>query len=618
MPAISSTFDSQEPFLADVLREIHAGKIQLPDFQRPWVWDDIHIRSLLASVSLAYPIGAVMFLEVGGAEIRFRPRVVEGVKLQAAPQPDRLILDGQQRLTSLYGALYSREPVVTRDEKQNQLVRVYYFDIAKCLDPEEDRLDAVVSVPAARIVRSDFGRKIDLDVSTREKEYEAGLVPANVLLEPAAFMDWRLGYMMHFGTANAQKIELISKFEREVWLRLTQFKVPVIQLLSGTPKEAVCQVFEMVNTGGVALTVFELITATFAADDFPLREDWNARRDRLHKHDVLRVIGGTEFLQAVTLLASFHRHRVEGTAVSVKRKDVLRLTLTSYKAHADAVEEGLVRAARLLTRQCVFDRRNLPYTTQLVPLGVTCAWLGARFEQDVVRQKLARWYWCGIFGELYGSASESRYAFDVVDLCAWVDGGPTEPRTVRDCNFAPMRLLGLQTRQSAAYKGLFALMVKEGSEDFRNGDPIAHTAGFLLPVDIHHVFPEDWSKKQSLPSEKWNSVINKTPLTAETNRAIGGHAPSKYLPALVAKGHITEARLDDVLPTHLIDPVLLRADDFNGFLRTRAVALLDAIERVTGKPVSGRDAEDVIAKFGGSLRGSELSAAANQVGAGDA
>ena len=62
MPAITSTFKSGEPSLSDILRDIKDGKVQLPDFQRGWVWDDDHIISLIASISLSYPIGAVMLL----------------------------------------------------------------------------------------------------------------------------------------------------------------------------------------------------------------------------------------------------------------------------------------------------------------------------------------------------------------------------------------------------------------------------------------------------------------------------------------------------------------------------------------------------------------------------
>ena len=290
---------------------------------------------------------------------------------------------------------------------------------------------------------------------------------------------------------------------------LKEYRLPVIELKKETAKEAVCQVFEKVNTGGISLTVFEIVTATFAAYGFRLRDNWDTREERLHEfHEVLSGVGGSEFLQAVTLVARYRRSRTNGSAISVRRRDVLALQLDEYEANADAVEEGFKRAARLLSRERIFDQRNLPYGTQLVPLAAVCAYLGRKFEENEVRQKLARWYWCGVFGEMYGGANETRYAMDMQDLIGWTLEGTKEPRTVRDADFAPMRLLSLRTRQSAAYKGLFALMMKKGSRDFMSGDPISHTTGFALPVDIHHIFPRAWCRRNHIDNARCNSVIN--------------------------------------------------------------------------------------------------------------
>jgi len=74
-----TTFDSTKQSLQDTLKDIKSGKTQLPDFQRSWVWDDNHVKSLLASVSVSYPIGAVMLFETGNPDVRFGPRLVEGV-----------------------------------------------------------------------------------------------------------------------------------------------------------------------------------------------------------------------------------------------------------------------------------------------------------------------------------------------------------------------------------------------------------------------------------------------------------------------------------------------------------------------------------------------------------
>lgn len=605
MNLLASTFESNEPLLAELLGDIHKGNLQLPDFQRGWVWDDLHIRSLIASVSLAYPIGAVMLLETGGDGVRFKPRLVEGVDLEKPPRPEKLILDGQQRLTSLYLALLSNKAVLTRNEKGDDLTRWYYFDINKCLDSNVDRQEAILGVPEDKVVKSDFGRKIDLDISSQEKEFEADVVPLSLVLDHIEYQKWRSCYQKYH-RYRVDKMEFLDRFEREVWQKFQQYKIPVIELLRSTEKEAVCQVFEKVNTGGVTLTVFELVTATFAADDFSLREDWEKRDKRLHKSElpVLEDIDATAFLTSVTLLESYCRYlnfsKTQRLAVSCKRKDVLRLSLEDYRNLADSIERGFIKAAKLLLKEKVFDLRALPYSTQLIPLAAACAYLEDRFNLDLVKQKLARWYWCGVFGELYGGANETRFGLDLPDLIRWIDGGE-EPRTVSDANFSPTRLLSLQTRGSAAYKGLMALLIKKGSKDFRSGEPIELNSYFEEAVDIHHIFPAHYSEKCEYPRQKWNSIINKTPLMAATNRVLGGRAPSVYIKSIVENKAISDAKFDEYAETHCIDPSFLRNDDFDGFIRKRAVALLNLIEEATGKSVSGRDSEETIKAFGYSL-----------------
>jgi hypothetical protein len=592
------SFRTAEPALKDVLDGIATGQIQLPDFQRGWVWDDNHIRSLIASLSLSYPIGAVMFLEAGG--VPFKPRLFAGVSLQPAPNPKVLVLDGQQRLTSMYLALRSGQPVPTRTEKGADIRRLYFLDMAKCLDPDADREEAVISVPETLQVTSDFGRKVDRDLSTPEHQYAQRLFPVALLFDIQGFMAWESGFSAHDGFG-AEAMQFMQKFRNEIWLRFQQFKVPAIELTQDTPREAVCQVFEKVNTGGVTLTVFELMTATFAANDFNLRDDWDARRERLTaKHDVLEAVDGTSFLTAITLLASYRRHLAQKTPVSCKRADVLRLDLSDFRALEGPLELGLKRAAELLAEEKIFDDRSIPYATQLIPLAAICAQLGERMTQHGVKQSLLRWYWNGVLGELYGGASETRFAMDMQDVVAWIDGG-AEPRTVRDANFAPTRLLSLQSRLAAAYKGLAALLMKHGGRDFVSGTPIDLNTYFNNAIDIHHIFPRAWCEKQKLPKETWNSVVNKAPLAASTNRFISGDAPSHYLGRIQKAKQVAASSLDEFLASHQISVDAIRSDDFDGFIRLRAIALLSLIEQATGKNVSGRDSEDTVKAFGAAL-----------------
>src|SRR5712692_6861654 len=147
----------------------------------------------------------------------------------------------------------------------------------------------------------------------------------------------------------------------------------------------------------------------------------------------------------------------------------------------------------------------------------------------------------------------------------------------------------MRTRLSAAYKGVNALLMKDGAEDFRSGQKFDHTVFFGENVDIHHIFPQDWCKKHGIKPSVFDSIINKTPLSYRTNRIIGGVAPSEYL-AKLEKGNeatpsIDRARLDAYLTSHLIDASLLRADAFDAFMVERQKRLLVLIEEATGKAV---------------------------------
>lgn len=592
------SFRTAEPSLKDVLDAIARGDTQLPDFQRGWVWDDVHIKSLIASLSLSYPIGAVMFLEAGG--VPFQPRLFEGVLLNPPPKPKMLVLDGQQRLTSMYLALRSGLPVKTTTEKGLEVKRVYFLDMAKCLDPEADREDAVISVPANLQMTSDFGRKVELDLSSPEQQYSQRIFPVSLIFNSPDFMQWKLGFANHHANA-AEALMFLMCFEHEVLSRFQQFKVPAIELTQDTPRDAVCQVFEKVNTGGVTLTVFELMTATFASNQFNLRENWDARKERLTaKHDLLTAVDGTSFLTAVTLLASFERHLLNRSAVSCKKVDVLRLELHDFNQYESRIEAGFKKAAELLAEEKIFDSKSLPYSTQLIPLACICARLADDISKFGVKKKILQWYWCGVFGELYGGANESRFGMDVPDVIQWVDGGG-EPRTVRDASFAPTRLLSLQSRLAAAYKGINALLMKNGSKDFVSGTPIDINTYFNNAIDIHHIFPRKWCETNKLSRDIWNSVVNKAPLAAGTNRFIGGDSPSNYLSRIEKNKQVNQENLDQFLVSHVIPVAQLRADDFNGFIRQRAAALISLIENATGKIVSGRDSEETSKAFGGSL-----------------
>lgn len=578
------------------------------------MWDEERIRSLIASVSRGFPVGAVMTLKTGGA-VEFKPRVLEGAPVDAGQQKaESLLLDGQQRLTSMYQVLMRDEVVHTITPRRQRVKRWFYLDIEKCLDETVDRDEAVVSVPEDRRFTSDFGRVIEKDLSTQELEFAHGMFPLSAVV---GWSDWNQAFVSWAMKLDdfQERFRRVNEFYERIVKNFTEYLVPVIELAAATSKEAVCVVFEKVNTGGKPLDAFELITAMYAADGYELRKDWyggdgvEGRHERFRSalklpsaaEGVLAGVGNTDFLQAISL---FYTRDVRSRAlsegksgkelpkISATRQSLLDLPLDAYLRYQSKVEAGFLEAAKFLVRLGIYRVKDLPYQSQVVPLAAILAELGAEADSPAAMEKIRRWYWNGVFGELYGSSTETRIARDFLEVVAWVRGGEL-PSTVHEATVRADRLQTMRMRLSAAYKGVNALLMHEGAQDFRSGQTFSQTIFFDENVDIHHIFPQDWCKKQGIAKGIYDSIINKTPLAARTNRIIGGVAPSEYMSRIEKENpELVPASFDNRLRSHLIDPDLLRADDFTAFMAARQQALVSLIAGAIGKPVIVTDESD--------------------------
>ena len=346
---------------------------------------------------------------------------------------------------------------------------------------------------------------------------------------------------------------------------------------------------------GVTLNVFELATASFAADaeNFSLRDDWEGRRQRMYSFaGALQGIQGDQFLQAVALVKTQEDRRLaisKGTrptqapGVGCQKRHILDLELDDYLRWADKVESGFIEAAKFLRNQFVFGQRNVPYSTQLVPLAALYVELGHELNTAIAKSRLEHWLWSGIFGEVYGGSIETQFALDLVQVAEYVRDG-TPPTLVTQSSFAPERLLTLRTRNSAAYKGLYALQMKNGAADWRSGQQLAIATFDNENIDIHHIFPKAWCEnkaKPAIPPRLYDSVINKTPIDAFTNKVVGGQAPSLYLPKL--RHDITEEMLDQVLESHWVDPHTLEQDNFALSFVERGESMLRLIGQAMGR-----------------------------------
>ncbi|MDD4562052.1 MAG: DUF262 domain-containing protein [Syntrophomonadaceae bacterium] len=584
------TFDSTKRSLFEILKDVNNAKIQLPDFQRGWIWDDNRIKGILASVAKSFPIGAVMLLETGNENVRFKTKPVEGVKLDNGAKAELLILDGQQRITSLYQTIVTNEIVTTKNEKNYEIKRWYYIDMVKAMDGNYDLEEAIISINEKKQITEDFGRRIVLDLSQKEYEFENLMYPVCMIDD---YSVWRREFNEYW-QYDREKSIFWDKFEGRIINSFNKYMLPVIILSKENPKEAVCQVFEKVNTGGVSLNVFELLTATFAADEFDLKKDWQDIKKEFKSYELLSNVSNTDLIQAITLLATYD-HKLsqvkqknqgeEVQTVSCKRKDMLNLSLQDYKKHRDPVVKGFIKASKLLFENHIFTARDLPYNTQLIPMSAILAVLGDKIDNIGYKKKLMQWFWCGVFGELYGSANETRYALDLPQVVDWIENNGSEPKTVYDANFSPSRLHTLRTRNSAAYKGVYALLMDDKTKDWLSATGIDFSTYFSESIDIHHIFPVAWCVKNGISKDDYNCIINKTPLSGRTNRIVSGEAPSKYLVRLKKHAGVTDEEFQNILKSHVLSPEFMYADDFANFFSDRKEKILQRIEKAMNKSI---------------------------------
>jgi hypothetical protein len=218
-------------------------------------------------------------------------------------------------------------------------------------------------------------------------------------------------------------------------------------------------------------------------------------------------------------------------------------------------------------------------------MAAILAKLGNKIENVGNKNKLMRWFWCGVFGELYGSANETRYALDMLQVVEWIENNAEEPKTIYDANFLPSRLHTLRTRNSAAYKGVYAILMDDNTKDWLSATKIDFSTYFSESIDIHHIFPVVWCEKNKIQRGDFDCIINKTPLSGRTNRIVSGDAPSKYLERLKKRAGVSDTDFDNILRSHVVNPDFMYNDDFYGFFNDRKELILQRIENAMKKQI---------------------------------
>lgn len=520
------------------------------------MWDANATQELIVSIAFNYPAGSL--LRIRNTNNLFACREFEGARPLDGVRPTFLVLDGQQRLTSLYQAFYG-----LGDHR-------YYLNLRKLLDTGEFE-ESVFHLRANHRLAKQYAQP---DVQARDL-----ILPMSVLKGGAGeFGRWTRTVARKF-TNESERIafeDSVSAIE-EKWIRtIDDYRFPVVTLSDATGAEAVCTIFETLNRTGVKLTVFELLTARFWIEKINLRQMW---AKALEAYPIIEdfEIDPYYVLQIICL--------VSRPTPSCKRSDVLNLNATAFREWWDKAVQGLAKALEILRDDCgVIVPRWLPFNTIVVPFGAVLAKHQDQNAAEVgaTRQKLCRWYWCSVFSQAYDTAANSLSVKDLTEILRWLGGGAA-PDTVTNFTFDPSVLRETTTRQRALYRGVISLLLRRGPRDFHNGAKITGDLMVEHNIDDHHIFPQAWLGRKDVPTTLRNCVLNRTLIDRKTNIRIQDRAPSEYLEDVWKP--LGDEPFFALLESHLLpsEPKsALLTDDFEGFLKWREKAVWEQIKRVTG------------------------------------
>jgi hypothetical protein len=566
------------------------GKLCLPNFQRDFVWNREEIADLMRSTLRRYFIGSLLLLRTDPRDPPFSPLALRGAKpTHTTLAPELLVLDGQQRLTSLLYALTA--PILSlKDSKQR---RWFYVDL-KVLrdDPESDG-----------IVIDRSPRDVD-GLNEDRKQWAMRILPCTRLLRSSDFLHWRDGLDDFLRDTSAVEHEEFRSRDRDIWTEAVSgfqnFEVPLVELpmISDAEPESigrVCAIFEKLNSTGVDLSVYDLLTARLYRSGIRLHDLWT---EACHNHPRLKSWSrgkadtnkfGVLVLRTLALLRQ----------LDPKPRILIDLKPEGFTEDWRRAASAIDRALALLENVGsdgfgVFEPKWLPGFGVIPILAALRAEIDERHLGDKERGDLRRWYWCSVFLERYSSAVESKSKKDYTELRAhWLEGGP-EPAVFGEAR-AIIGSAGYTIRDSASYasaiySGVFTLLALGGARDWKFAESIQ-----LQTLDDHHIFPKQYLLRHGVSRKgDINTIVNRTLISGRTNRLIKDKAPASYAidPSVFPGGSANATLLNAhfitgdaqsamLAATEELEPEVCRAL-YDAFLSSRERTIVDVIRRACG------------------------------------
>ncbi len=536
--------------LLSIIKDTYSGKVMIPEFQRSFVWWRENVEQLLVSILEGYFIGTFLMLDTPADKPLFPFRTVEGLKdVNPSAEPRnystvKVVLDGQQRISSLFYVLYEPKIPLKHAKKATHL----FLQLDHALEGETE--NAVIGISVA-----DRRRMEEMETATKEGR----AITFSLMKDSKQFYNW-LFHKQQFLSSDVQKNKIESYYQR-----FANFMVPVVGLSPETGKENIVNIFERINSTGVTLSLFDLAGARLYLKGVRLRESWElfeqedsaATRD-IKPEFVLKIITigiGKEPRKSALLDAidELSKERFE--------KEWSNATHSISKAHNRmAASEGGYGA---------FGSSWIPYTTMTVPLAAILHEIRIRKGGEALYRKLDHWYWASVFSNRYDNAADTKSYRDTKDIVKWFDNG--NPPSWLDNVTADSVDLYVDEPHSAIYRGLMCLIVLAGARDFINGQ-----AANLMQCQDDHIFPKSKFGKYT----HVNSILNRTLIS--TNQVKSNKKPSEFIPLLLHSHSNDENRLLQTMKSHLISTEAyecMRHDDFEGFTKERKEMFLREIRQ---------------------------------------
>mgnify|MGYP000029111661 CR=1 FL=1 len=539
-----------------LVEQAYLGSLCLPNFQRDFVWNREEIADLLRSILRGYFLGSLLMLSTDPQRPPFAPIALRGAKPQLAElQPEHLILDGQQRLTSLLYALYAPNLELKNSKKPRR-----YFINLELLHADPDNDSIVVDKTEREISRE--------GLNSLETQWSKRLLPVTNLNSDAAFLRWRDGIDDWLRENHPDEHLRFREEWREQWTNVVQqflsFEVPVIKLPQVNEDDQdsvarICAIFEKLNSTGVALSVYDLLTARLFRSSIDLHGLWD--QANIDNPYLAEWSGGSADEHSFGVLVLRTMALMRG--LEVKPKVLINLSPENFEQDWKRAAAAMNRALEIASHTGadgfgVFEQKWLPGFGLLPVLGALRAYIEDNRLGEEARRDLRRWYWCSVFLERYSSAVESKARRDYQDMIALWNGSEMKPIPFVDADIrigsAAYSVRDSASTASSVYSGVFCLLAQNGARDWSAVEEIT-----LQNLQDHHIFPRDFLMRHGLQSRSdksnMNSITNRTLISGRTNQIIKAKAPAEYLMDI----RVFPTEPETVLGQHFIDVQVKKA-----------------------------------------------------------